>query len=136
MSFKRVLLTPLIFAWLITGCSTAPIVQPSEPTPVASDPDISGVWLLDVESPMGREEIVARFEQSGRALSGVMNAKGADVPLRGGIEGQAIQFDMTFEIRGQPLTLQYTGTVEGEGMSGTVQFGPMGTGRFSGQRTP
>lgn len=126
---------PLVVASLLVGCALAPVEQPSEPTEMVRDTDISGVWLLNVESPMGREEIRARFEQSGRALSGAMNTHGVDVPLRGGIDGEAIQFDMTLDVRGQPLTLQYIGTVVGEAMSGTVQFGPMGTGRFSGQRT-
>jgi hypothetical protein len=94
------------------------------------------VWLLDVESPLGREKIVARFEQSGTVLAGEMTTKGVDVPLRGDLDGDAVRFDMTFDVRGKPLTLQYNGTVQGEGMSGTVQFGPMGTGSFSGRRTP
>jgi hypothetical protein len=129
-------IAPILLSIVLIGCAPTPVEQPSEPIAVVRDIDISGVWLLDVESPMGREEIVARFEQAGTELSGVMNAKGVDVPLRGDLDGDAVQFDMTFDVRGKPLTLQYNGTVRGEAMSGTVQFGPMGTGRFSGHRAP
>lgn len=136
-SFRSFYIAPLLVLWLVIGCSTAPTQQPTEPAQITRDPDVSGVWLLDVESPLGHEEIIARFEQStGGALSGVMNANGTDVPLRGEIDRQAIEFDMTFEVRGQSLTLHYSGAVQGDAMSGTVQFGPMGTGKFSGRRAP
>lgn len=118
------------------GCAPAPVEQVEEPRATTRGIDVSGAWLLNVESPMGREDIVARFEQTGVTLSGAVNTKGVDVPLSGGVNGDAVQFDMTFDVRGNPLTLQYHGTVAGDEMTGTVQFGPMGTGRFSGRRTP
>lgn len=117
------------------GCAPAPVDPVEQSKESARGLDISGVWLLNVESPMGREDIIARFEQTGAALSGAMNTKGVDVPLSGGVNGDAVHFDMTFDVRGNPLTLQYTGTVQGDAMEGTVAFGPMGTGRFSGRRT-
>jgi hypothetical protein len=75
-----------------------------------------------------------RFEQSGQRLSGVMKTSSADVPLKGNVNGEAIRFDMSLDVRGQPLKLEYAGTVRGDEMTGTVQFGPMGTGNFSGVR--
>lgn len=135
MSFKSPLhVLALSVCGALSGCAPAPVEQVEQPKESARGLDISGVWLLNVESPMGREDIVARFEQTGAALSGAMNSKGVDVPLSGGVNGDAIQFDMTFDVRGNPLKLQYTGTVQGDAMEGTVAFGPMGTGRFSGHR--
>ena len=136
ISFKSLLFAlALCMGGALFGCAPAPVDQVDPPKKSAPGSDISGVWLLNVESPMGHEEIVARFQQTGRVLSGAMNAKGVDVPLSGGINGDAVQFDMTFDVRGNPLTLEYTGTVAGDAMEGTVKFGPMGTGRFSGHRT-
>lgn len=93
---------------------------------------VAGLWILTVESPMGRDEMETRFEQTGERLSGFMKNSGADVPLQGAVTGEAIRFDMNLPVRGQSLKLEYSGIVQGDEMSGTVQFGPMGTGKFSG----
>ena len=136
MSLKSPLYVLALFmCGALVGCAPTPVERVEPPEESARGSDISGVWLLNVESPMGREDIVARFEQTGAALSGAMNTKGVDVPLSGGVNGDAVQFDMTFDVRGNPLTLKYTGTVDGDAMEGTVNFGPMGTGSFSGRRT-
>ena len=131
---SRLLVLTLTSSVLIFGCAPTPSDRVEEPKEVTRSVDVSGMWMLNVESPMGREDIVARLEQTGTALSGAMNSNGVDVPLRGDIRGDAIQFDMTLDVRGSPLTFKYNGTVQGDAMTGTVQFGPMGTGKFSGRR--
>jgi hypothetical protein len=119
----------------IAGCAA---VTQNDAPPVPRTPQvaqsITGLWDITVESPMGRDAMQTRFEQSGERLSGVMTTAGADVPLQGNVDGEAIRFDMSLDVRGQSLKLEYAGTVHGDEMTGTVQFGPMGTGNFSGVR--
>lgn len=118
------------------GCAA---VTQDDPRPVPqareTSQSIAGVWVITVESSMGRDAMQTRFEQSGQRLSGAMKTAGAEVPIRGNLTGEAIRFDMSLEVRGQPLKVEYAGTVRGNEMSGTVQFGPMGTGNFSGVRS-
>ena len=132
MSFRVGL---VLFLVALAGC--AAVTQDDAP-PVPHMPEgsqsIAGVWDITVESPMGRDAMQTRFEQSGERVSGVMKTAGADVPLQGNVDGEAIRFDMSLDVRGQPLKLEYAGTVHGDEMTGTVQFGPMGTGSFSGVR--
>jgi hypothetical protein len=124
----------LLLATLV-GCAavTQNDAGPPPQTPQLSQ-SIAGLWVITVESPMGRDAMQTRFEQSGEQLSGVMKAAGADVPLQGHVNGEAIRFDMSLDVRGQSLKLEYAGTVQGDEMTGTVQFGPMGQGNFSGVR--
>jgi hypothetical protein len=125
----------VLFVGALAGCAavTQDDALPVPHTPGASQ-SIAGIWDITVESPMGRDAMQTRFEQSGQRLSGVMKTSGADVPLKGNVNGEAIRFDMSLDVRGQPLKLEYAGTVRGDEMTGTVQFGPMGTGNFSGVR--
>jgi hypothetical protein len=133
MSFRFTLV--LVLAAL-GGCAavTQDDARRAPQRPQASQ-TIAGVWVITVESSMGRDAMQTRFEQSGERLSGVMKTAGAEVPLQGNVAGEVIRFDMSLEVRGQPLKLEYAGTVRGDEMSGTVQFGPMGTGNFSGVRS-
>jgi hypothetical protein len=132
MSFRIGL---VLFLVALAGCAA---VTQNDPRPIPKTPEalhsIAGVWDITVESPMGRDAMQTRFEQSGERLSGVMKTAGADVPLQGNVTGEAIRFDMSLDVRGQSLKLEYAGTVRGDEMTGTVQFGPMGTGNFSGVR--
>ena len=132
MSFRLGL---VVFFGALAGCAAVPQndAQPPPQTPEVAQ-SIAGLWDITVESPMGRDAMQTRFEQSGERLSGVMRTAGADVPLQGNVTGEAIRFDMSLDVRGQPLKLEYAGTVRGDAMTGTVQFGPMGTGNFSGVR--
>lgn len=125
----------VLFLGALGGCAAVP---QNDPRPVPRTPEvlqsIAGIWDITVESPMGRDAMQTRFEQSGERLSGVMKTAAADVPLQGNVAGEAIHFDMSLDVRGQSLKLEYAGIVRGDEMTGTVQFGPMGTGSFSGVR--
>ncbi len=127
-------LAVLSIAIALSACSTAPRSVPATPENIPPSAGLSGNWLLTVESPMGRDEVETTFEQSGHRLGGFMKSAGTNVPIEGTLEGKSVNFGMSLEVRGQPLKFDYVGTVEGDTMSGTVQFGPMGTGKFSGVR--
>lgn len=83
---------------------------------------------------MGRDDIEATFTQTGDRLSGTVINAGQSIPVIGTVHGDTVNFGLSLEVRGQPLELDYAGTIEGDSMSGTVQFGPIGNGKFSGKR--
>lgn len=127
----RLLLISIFIACV--SCSSAP----SEKVHSRTNADMSSVggdWLLTIESPMGREAVAASFSQMGERVTGTLNSSGRDVPIEGRMKGNELQFEMSLDVRGHPLQLDYVGIVEGDTMSGTVQFGPIGQGKFSGTR--
>ncbi len=119
------------------GCTTglAPQRAPIEPVPAPVYPNVAGEWTLTVESPMGRDDVRARFIQDGDRLTGTLINAGEEIPAVGTVDGNSVNFGISLEVRGQPLQLDYAGTIEGDSMSGTVQFGPIGSGKFSGTRS-
>lgn len=119
-------------AIVVVSCATRTANAPLDTS--RGVPSVDGQWTLTVESPMGREQLAATFAQSGAHLTGMLSGAAGEVPIEGRVEGNQLQFEMSLDVRGQPLLLDYVGTVEGDTMSGTVQFGPIGTGKFSGVR--
>jgi hypothetical protein len=126
-----------VVASVAAACATTPTQQaapPPPPAPAAKTTDVTGTWELNVESPMGSRASDAIFTQTGEALGGKMVSPRGEVPLTGTIKGDAVNFSITVNAQGQTLQIDYTGTVTGDTMSGTVVFGSFGDGKWTGKK--
>ena len=123
-------------ASIAAACSMTPASQQSAPPPppAAKGTDVTGTWELMVESPMGTRPSDAVFTQTGETLGGKMVSPRGEVPLNGTVKGDAISFGLNVNVQGQNLQIDYTGTVTGDTMSGTVVFGSFGDGKWTGKR--
>ena len=125
-------------ASIAAGCMTTPTQQSAPPPPPAAAKvtDVTGTWELNVESPMGSRASDAVFTQAGETLGGKMVSSRGEVPLTGTIKGDAVAFGINVNVQGQDLQIDYTGTVTGDTMSGTVVFGSFGDGKWTGKKKP
>jgi hypothetical protein len=136
MSTLRVVFIAVV-ASIAAACSTTSTQQQPEappPPPAAKSTDVTGTWELNVESPMGSRASDAIFTQTGESLGGKMVSPRGETPLTGTLKGDAIAFGINVNVQGQNLQIDYTGTVTGDTMSGTVVFGSFGDGKFTGKR--
>jgi hypothetical protein len=85
---------------------------------------------------MGSRASDAIFTQSGATLGGKMVSSRGEVPLTGTIDGDTVKFGINVNVQGQSLQIDYSGTVTGDTMSGTVVFGSFGDGKWTGKRKP
>lgn len=103
----------------------------------AADPaNVNGVWDLSVETPNGTGTPTVTFKQDGETLTGTYKGRFGETPLKGTIKGNEIKFSFTISPQGQDLTIEYSGTVDGDSMKGKARFGEMGEGNFTGKRKP
>lgn len=123
-------------ASIAAACSLTPAQRPaaSAPVPASSAVSVAGIWELIIESPMGSGTSDVVFTQNGRTLAGKMVSPRGEAPLLGTIKGDAVAFNLTINAQGQDLTIDYSGKVTGDTMSGTVQFGSFGDGKWTGKR--
>ena len=142
MSTSRVyglrLLCVAAVASIAAGCATtkAPQSAPPPPPAAAKVTDVSGTWELNVESPMGSRASDAIFTQAGGTLGGKMVSPRGEVPLTGTVDGNTVKFGINVNVQGQNLQIDYTGTVTGDTMNGTVVFGSFGDGKWTGKKKP
>jgi hypothetical protein len=139
MSMSRItglrLLCVAAVATIAAGCTTTTSQKSAPPPPPAAKvTDVTGTWELNVESPMGSRASDAVFTQTGETLGGKMVSPRGEVPLTGTIKGDAVNFSITVNAQGQTLQIDYTGTVTGDTMSGTVVFGSFGDGKWTGKK--
>ena len=91
-------------------------------------PPIVGVWNLVLETPMGTQEPTFTVTQVDGALTGMFSSPQGelDVGTITDTDG-VITFDMDIEAAGQALTLKFSGSVEGDTLTGKFgsDFGDM-----------
>ena len=92
--------------------------------------DISGTWDFVVELDAGGGEPTFVFEQDGAMLSGVYEGLFGEAEVIGTIDGNQVEF--WFEVQGATAT--YTGTIDGDTMEGTCDYGGVGSGEWEADR--
>jgi len=96
---------------------------------------VDGTWKLTVNTPMGAQESTLVLSSAGASLSGTQSAgSGEGKPIdSGAVNGNTVTWKSSIT-RPMPMTLEFSGTVNGDSMSGTVKLGMFGTQPFSGVR--
>ncbi len=95
---------------------------------------IDGNWNLTMNSPMGPRPVKAVFKQDGGSLGGEFQGDAGAAPVSGTIDGNNVAFAATVAGPMGQLELKFSGTVDGDSMSGNVQFGGFGSGTFTGNK--
>jgi hypothetical protein len=97
----------------------------------------AGTWDITVKSAQGENQATLTVTQSGATLDGTMATEVGTVQITDGrVTGQRITFTVALPISGQTTTMHFTGTVEGNRITGTADLGTMGNGTFTGERRP
>ena len=96
---------------------------------------VDGTWKLVVKTPMGEQESTLVISSSGTALNGTQNAgHGEGRPIADGeVHGNDISWKSSIT-KPMPMTLEFSATVSGDSISGSVKLGMFGTAKFSGAR--
>jgi len=122
----------ILFAALALVVASAGLV--AQDPPKVQKIDVTGVWELTVESPQGAMTSTATYKQDGEKLTGTHVGQMGELPLAGTVKGADIAYTITIEAQGQQFTMTYTGKINGDAITGTVDFGGMGSASWSAKR--
>jgi hypothetical protein len=92
-----------------------------------------GTWNLVMQTPIGDRKATLTLTGTG-AISGSLSAEGNTTQIFDGEEtGNAIAFKASIT-NPMPLTLDFSATIDGAKIAGTVGAGAIGSWPFSGTR--
>ena len=95
---------------------------------------VDGNWNLTMTTPMGDRQATLSLQSSGSTLTGTQGADGdSGAIFDGTVNGNNVSWKISIT-NPMPLTLEFTGTVSGDSMSGEMGIGPMGSFPFTGAR--
>lgn len=100
----------------------------------AAKVDVTGKWILNVETDAGGGMPTLTFKQEGEKLTGTYQGQLGQTDLVGTVKGNAIEFSFNADTQGIKFVVTYTGTVEKDTMKGTLNLGDLAQGTFTGKR--
>jgi hypothetical protein len=108
--------------------------KPKEQPKEAPAVNVSGTWDMTVESPQGTMALTSTFKQDGEKLTGTQASQMGETALEGAVKGSDIVFAIVFNAQGQDITITYTGKIDGDTMSGTIEFGSFGSSTWTAKK--
>ncbi len=95
---------------------------------------VDGNWNITMSTPMGDRQATLILKNSGGTLTGTQAAEGNSTDIFDGTANGDDVFWKVFITSPMPLTLEFTGKVAGDSISGEMGIGPMGSFPFTGTR--
>lgn len=88
--------------------------------------DVTGTWTANVVLAAGSGSPKLELKQTGETLTGTYHGQFGDAPIKGTVKGDKVEFAFGTD----QAQAKYSGTVTGNKMAGTVDYGEVGTGTF------
>ena len=96
---------------------------------------VNGTYNIEIETPMGNRPSTLTLEPEGKTLSGYNSDEmGTQTFEDGTVNGNDFSFSLIMTSAVGDLNLTYTGTVNGDTVSGQVQAGTVEAFPFKGKR--
>jgi hypothetical protein len=101
-------------------------------TLVLAAADISGTWSASVQLDAGSGTATFVLKQSGDTLSGSYSGALGEAKVTGSVKGDEVEWSFESEDAGKVV---YKGKLDGGKIKGTVEYGQLGKGSFSAEKT-
>jgi len=107
---------------------------PAAALPQGSIMAVDGTWNLTMDTPMGERASILTVKAAGNKLEGTQSAEGQTAQIfDGALNGNSVGWKVSIT-QPMPLTLDFSGTLDGDAMSGSVQLGMFGSSPFRAKR--
>jgi len=110
------------------------ILGASAPAAQQSSVSLSGKWEINLTFVCGKAVHTAAIVQKDSTLSGVYKGSVKEGQLRGRVSGNAVTFGATLRNDSASAPFNFTGTVRGDSMEGTVSMGEYWNATFTAKR--
>jgi len=114
----------------------APKQAGTKPQPTSPAMDISGIWETEIQYEVGsaRHKLILTAKEN--RITGVHSGWAFQGELAGRIDGARVEFRSSLPAEGTRLSYLFQGTAAGDTMSGTINLGEYGSGRWTARRNP
>lgn len=84
---------------------------------------VGGTWEITMQGRQGPITNTLTIDQSGNTFKGTLKTMRGETPVEGKVDGNKISFTIERETPNGKFTQEYSGTVDGDSIKGTVKMG-------------
>ena len=96
---------------------------------------VEGTWAVTLNTPRGTQEGTLELSVDGSSLSGMWDGPHGSQPFSGGtVKGASVSWRVAMSGPAVEMSLVFSGAVDGEEMSGSVEIGSFGSRSFTAKR--
>ncbi len=97
---------------------------------------VAGEWTMMFNLDSGPNPATMTLQQDGDKLTGSITSAQGTFELEGTISDTTLEWVFEVDAGGTPIEVSVDGTVDGDGMSGSVDLGDFGGGDWTAKRIP
>ncbi len=101
---------------------------------VAAAADVTGTWIMAVQTSAGSGSPTFILVQKGDALSGSYKGQLGEAQVTGTVKDDDVTIEYKVDGQAGSLAVKYWGKTDGKTMSGKVSLGQLGEGTFTGTK--
>jgi hypothetical protein len=119
---------------LKTGLAALLAIAAFTAAQVAAAADVTGTWIMSVQTSAGSGSPTFVLVQKGEALSGSYRGQLGEAQVTGTVKNDEVTIEYKVDGQAGSLAVKYSGKTDGKTMSGKVSLGQLGDGTFTGTK--
>ena len=100
----------------------------------AQAPDITGKWDMSIVTSQGSNPVTLTVKKESDKLTGVMSSAMGEVPATVTLKEKAVSIELAIQTPNGAMNIVMSGSVDGDSMKGTADFGGRGTGEWTAKK--
>lgn len=97
--------------------------------------DVTGTWDVSFHTQQGTLPATMTINKDGQKLVGTLSSQQGEVPISADVKDKGVTIYATVQTSNGSLNIVLTGTIDGDSIAGTADWGGRGTGEWSAKRT-
>jgi hypothetical protein len=103
-------------------------------SPAFAQSDITGDWVVTIDTPQGAQSIDATMKQAGEELTGTIVSPLGSVDFKGKVVNDTLDVAYTLDLQGNAVEIKMTGKVAGDAITGNLNLGGLGDVPWTAKR--
>ena len=102
--------------------------------PAFAQSNVTGDWIVTIDTPQGAQTIDATMKQAGEELTGTIVSPMGSVEFKGKMVNDALDVAYTLDVQGNAIEIKMTGKLTGDTIAGNLSLGGLGDVPWTAKR--
>ena len=124
-----------LISFVLAAAVAVPAVAAAQAAPEAPPTDVLGTWNATFNTQQGVIQATLTLQKSGDTITGTIGSQDGEGPLDAEVKGKTLWVWFNYDVNGNQIPIEMTGTVEGDTASGTMTAAGSPAGDWTATRS-